>query len=43
MRIEHVAVWTTDLERLRDFYVRFFGAAAGEKYVNPRKALPATF
>lgn len=43
MRIEHVAVWTTDLGRLRDFYVRFFGATAGEKYVNPRKAFASYF
>jgi lactoylglutathione lyase len=34
MRIEHVAVWTHDLERLRDFYERWFGARAGERYGN---------
>jgi lactoylglutathione lyase len=43
MRIEHVAVWTTDLERLRNFYVQFFGATAGEKYVNPHKAFASYF
>ncbi|HET7461445.1 MAG TPA: VOC family protein [Longimicrobium sp.] len=32
MRIEHVAVWTRDLERLRGFYERYFGAAAGALY-----------
>lgn len=37
MRLDHVAVWTRDLERLREFYCRWFGAAAGEKYVNPVK------
>lgn len=26
VRIKHVAVWTRDLERLRDFHVRHFGA-----------------
>ncbi len=28
-RIEHVALWTGDIDRLRDFYVRHFGARAG--------------
>lgn len=32
--IEHVAIWTDDLERLRDFYVRYFGATAGALYEN---------
>ena len=32
MRLEHVAVWTRDLERLRAFYERWLGAAAGDRY-----------
>ena len=24
MRIEHIALWTEDIERLKDFYVRYF-------------------
>jgi lactoylglutathione lyase len=32
VRIEHVAVWTNDLERLRAFYERYFGARAGTQY-----------
>jgi lactoylglutathione lyase len=32
MRIEHVAVWTRDLEGLRAFYERWLGAKAGELY-----------
>lgn len=32
MRIEHVAVWTADLERLRAFYERYFGARAALQY-----------
>jgi lactoylglutathione lyase len=32
MRVEHVAVWTRDPERLRTFYERWFGATAGERY-----------
>jgi lactoylglutathione lyase len=32
MRIEHIAIWTHDLERLRAFYERYFGAQAGSLY-----------
>ena len=34
MRIEHFAIWTTDLERLRAFYEQHFGAVSGNKYKN---------
>jgi len=42
-RIEHLAVWTRDLERLRDFYVRFVGARAGVPYRNPAKGFDSCF
>jgi lactoylglutathione lyase len=32
MRLDHFAVWTNDLERLRDFYERYFDARAGDRY-----------
>ena len=32
VRIEHLAVWTTDLERSRAFYEQYFDARAGESY-----------
>jgi lactoylglutathione lyase len=34
MRIEHIAIWTGDLERLREFYERWLGARAGARYDN---------
>jgi lactoylglutathione lyase len=34
MRLEHLAVWTHDLERLRAFYERHFGARAGARYAS---------
>jgi len=43
MRIEHVAVWTDSLERLKAFYVKYFGAAAGNKYSNPAKGFESYF
>lgn len=34
MRIEHIAIWTTQLEELKNFYVNYFGASSGEKYIS---------
>lgn len=34
MRIEHTALYVADLEAARDFFVKYFGAAAGELYHN---------
>jgi lactoylglutathione lyase len=42
-RLEHVALWTRDMERLMDFYVRHFGARAGEPYRNPAKGFDSCF
>jgi len=43
MRIEHVAFWTEDLERLAGFYERYFGATVGDKYVNAAKGFESRF
>jgi lactoylglutathione lyase len=43
MRIEHVAIWTTDLARCKHFYVSYFGATAGPTYVNPAKGFESCF
>ena len=32
MTLDHVAIWTTQLEKLKDFYVKYFNAIANEKY-----------
>jgi lactoylglutathione lyase len=42
-RVEHIAIWTRDLERLRAFYERHLGARAGAKYVNPVKRFESYF
>lgn len=42
-RIEHVALWTTDLERLCDFYARYFGARPGTRYRNPARGFESRF
>lgn len=43
MHIEHVAVWTRNLEQLKRFYETYFQAKAGEKYVNPQKQFESYF
>lgn len=43
MRIEHLAIWVRDLERMRTFYETYFAAAANTKYVNSRKAFASYF
>jgi lactoylglutathione lyase len=43
MRIEHIALWTKDLERCRRFYVTYFGAVAAEPYVNAHKGFESCF
>lgn len=36
MKIEHVAINVRDLERTRDFFVKYFGAKSNKGYHNPR-------
>jgi len=43
MQIEHVALWTRDLERARAFYEGYFEARAGKKYVNAERHFASYF
>lgn len=43
MKIEHVAIWTRDLERLRVFYETYFEARAGDKYTNEKNRFDSYF
>lgn len=43
MRIEHIALWTRDLERSRLFYEHYFGGSAGEKYTSTRRPFASYF
>ncbi len=43
IRIEHIAVWTPDIERLVEFYSKYFNATAGQRYVNPAKGFESRF
>ncbi len=43
MKIEHAALYVTDLESARDFFVKYFGAAAGGKYRNTATGFTSYF
>ena len=43
MTIEHVALWTRDLERLSEFYETYFGADPGPRYLNPKTRFESIF
>jgi lactoylglutathione lyase len=43
MKIEHLAIWVTDLEVMKTFYETYFGGEAGEKYTNPKKKFTSYF
>jgi lactoylglutathione lyase len=43
MQLTHIAIWTNELERSKDFYVKYFGGKSNEKYVNPKKGFASYF
>ena len=43
MKIEHIAIWTKNLEASRAFYMKYFEAVASEKYVNVKKGFSSYF
>ncbi|TMM59112.1 glyoxalase/bleomycin resistance/extradiol dioxygenase family protein [Maribacter algarum] len=43
MRIEHIAIWVSDIENMRSFYEHYFDAQSGEKYVNDKKNFTSYF
>jgi len=43
MKIEHLAIWVQDLERMKTFYTLYFDAQSGDKYHNPNKNFTSYF
>jgi lactoylglutathione lyase len=43
MKIEHLAIWVTNLAQMKKFYQTYFQATAGEKYHNPKKQFESYF
>jgi len=43
MTLDHVAIWTTQLEELKDYYVKYFNGTANEKYTNKETGFESYF
>jgi lactoylglutathione lyase len=43
MKIDHLAIWVSDLEAMRRFYVKSFGMISGDKYFNEKKGFSSYF
>ncbi len=43
MHIEHIAIWTHNLERLKAFYQTYFQVTAGDKYTNAQTGFESYF
>lgn len=43
MKIDHVALWTQELERSRVFYEAYFGSTVHDKYTNPSTQFESYF
>lgn len=41
--IEHLAIWTKDIEKMKTFYLEYFEVSANEKYFNPTKKFSSYF
>lgn len=43
MTLEHVAIWTNQIEQLRNYYQTYFGGVSNEKYTNEAKGFCSYF
>ena len=43
MKLDHIALYVDDLEAMKTFYTRHFGATANDQYHNPRTGLRTYF
>lgn len=43
MKIEHLAIWADDLEKMREFYLKYFDMMSNEKYINEKKGFSSYF
>jgi lactoylglutathione lyase len=43
LRIEHVALWTEDIDRLAGFYAKYFQGKIGSSYLNAAKGFESRF
>ncbi len=43
MKLEHIAIWTDNLELLKEFYIKYFSGEPSKKYTNVQKKFQSYF
>ena len=43
MKIEHIAIWVKDLEKIRSFYEKYFGVTSSDLYHNQNTGFKSYF
>ena len=43
MKIEHIAIWVKDIDKVREFYRKYFGGVVHPIYHNPAKQFTSRF
>jgi lactoylglutathione lyase len=43
MKIDHIAIWTNDLEKEKEFFLKYFDCTVNEKYTNQEKQFSSYF
>ena len=43
MKIDHVAIWTSQIEELKDYYIKYFNGTSNKKYLNREKHFESYF
>lgn len=43
MKIEHLAIWVFDLEKMKEFYTKYFPMQSNNKYINTEKQFSSYF
>ncbi len=43
MQIAHIALWSENIDKLKDFYIKYFGGVSNQKYINAAKGFESYF
>ena len=43
MTLEHVAIWVKDLEKMKEYYTKYFGGQPNDRYVNEKNKFQSYF
>jgi lactoylglutathione lyase len=43
IKLDHIAIWADDIEKIKEYYTRFFDAESNDKYTNPNTGFSSYF